>query len=114
MNDELCREDYLAIGKLTAAVQAFLQTGAAPALLPVFMLVARYRDRTSAELARLEKASLATMGRHLLTLGHVNLGLVQTRPDAGDSRQIKHSLTAKGVALARRLAGAAASVREAA
>jgi hypothetical protein len=37
--------------KLSDAVTAFLATGAAPVLLPIFLLVARYPNRTCAELA---------------------------------------------------------------
>jgi len=103
MNSEMSREEYLAVSTLTAAVTTFLRTGAAPMLLPVFLLVARWPDRTTAELARQEKTSLATMGRHLLTLGHINLGLVKTETDVGDSRYIRHSLTDKGIALLRRM-----------
>jgi hypothetical protein len=105
MTVELSHEDYPAIAALTAAIAAFLDMGAAPVLLPVFLLVARYPERTCAELARLEGTPLATMGRYLLTLGHINLGLVKTVTEVGDSRYIRHSLTEKGVALANRIAG---------
>jgi hypothetical protein len=40
-------------------------------------------------------------------LGHVNLGLVQTR-EVGGSRYVRHDLTEKGLALAKRMAGAIA------
>jgi hypothetical protein len=56
--------------------------------------------------AGLESASIATMSRHLLTLGHINVGLVQTR--AGG-----HCLTDKGLALAKRMASAARKVEAA-
>jgi len=48
------------------------------------------------------------MSRHLLTLGHVNLGLAQTRAEVGGSRYVRHDLTEKGLALAKRAAGAIA------
>ena len=115
MTIELSREEYLATAALTAAVTAFLDTGAAPVLLPIFLLVTRYPNRTCAELARLEKVPLATMSRHLLTLGHVNIGLVRTQTEVGDSRYVRHSLTEKGAALAKRMAGSLApKLREAA
>jgi hypothetical protein len=61
-----------------------------------------------AELARLEKVAVGhDVSRHLLTLGHVNLGLVQTR-EVGGSRYVRHDLTEKGLALAKRMAGAIA------
>lgn len=106
MKPELSREDFPAITALTAAVTSFLDTGAAPALLPTFLLIARYPDRTCGELARLERMSSATMSRYLLSLGHMRIGLVQSEQEIGDSRYIRHRLTDKGVALAKRMAGA--------
>jgi hypothetical protein len=88
------------LSKLSDAVTAFLATGAAPVLLPIFLLVARYPNRTCAELARQENMPLATMSRYLLSLGHGSLGLVQTKAEAGDARYVRHSLTIKGVCLA--------------
>jgi DNA-binding MarR family transcriptional regulator len=103
MSVELLDTDRPAITALTVAVRTFLETGAAAALLPVFLLVARNQNRTCAELARQEKISLSTMNRHLLTLGHAQIGLIQTRAEAGDSRYIRHSLTEKGVSLLKRM-----------
>jgi DNA-binding MarR family transcriptional regulator len=98
---------YPTIATLTAAIQCFRTTGAAPVLLPIFLLVAHRPDRTCAELARLEEISLSTMSRHLLLLGHNSLSLIQTRAEAGDARYIRHSLTGKGLALLQRMTGAA-------
>jgi hypothetical protein len=39
----------------------------------------------------------------LLTLGHMDIGLVQTRAEAGDARYVRHSLTAKGAELSRKM-----------
>jgi DNA-binding MarR family transcriptional regulator len=103
MNSELLDTDRPAITALTAAVTMFREAGAALGLLPVFLLVARSPNRTCAELARQEKISLSTMQRNLLTLGHAQTGLVQTRAEAGDARYIRHSLTEKGIALLRRM-----------
>jgi hypothetical protein len=102
--DELSKDEYRAVIRLSDAVNEFLATRAAPALLPIFLLVARYPDRTGAELARQQGMSVATMGRHLLSLGHGSIGLVQTRAEVNDNRCNKHSLTDKGVALVRRMA----------
>jgi DNA-binding MarR family transcriptional regulator len=106
MSIELSYDDRPALAALTSAIQYFLDTGAAPVLLPIFLLVARYSDRTCAELARLQEISLSTMSRHLLVLGHGSLALIQTRSEAGDARYIRHSLTEKGLALVRRMTGA--------
>ena len=104
MNIEVSNEiDRSAVTSLASAVSVFLSTGAAAALLPIFLLVARNPNRTCAELSRQERISLSTMNRHLLTLGHVNIGLVQTRAEAGGTRDLRHSLTAKGVELLRRM-----------
>jgi DNA-binding MarR family transcriptional regulator len=109
MDIELLDEDRPALAALTGAIKSFLDTGAAPVLLPIFLLVANYPNRTCAELARLDEISLSTMSRHLLLLGHGNLALVQTRVEAGDARYIRHSLTERGHALLRRMAEALAS-----
>jgi DNA-binding MarR family transcriptional regulator len=98
------------IAALTAAIKLFLDTGAAPVLLPIFLLVASYPNRTCAELARLNDISLSTMSRHLLLLGHGNLALIQTRVEAGDARYIRHGLTERGHALLQRMGGALASL----
>jgi DNA-binding MarR family transcriptional regulator len=94
------------IAALTAAIKLFLDTGAAPVLLPIFLLVAHFPDRTCAELAKLEEMSLSTMSRHLLVLGHGSLALIQTKAEAGDARYIRHSLTEKGLALVQKMTGA--------
>jgi DNA-binding MarR family transcriptional regulator len=114
MSTELSRHDHFSIGALVEALDIFLSTGAVPMLLPVFLHVARFPGRTAAEMARQEKVPLATMSRHLLTLGHGSLGLVQTRVDPRDTRQIGHALTVKGVSVARRMLDALAAEREAA
>jgi DNA-binding MarR family transcriptional regulator len=95
--------DRSAVTGLTAAVSEFVKAGAPPALLPIFLLVARNPNRTGAELARLERVSGATMSRHLLTLGHSSLALIQTRAEAGGTRDIRHSLSDKGTALLQRM-----------
>jgi Winged helix DNA-binding domain len=95
--------DRPAVTGLAVAVQTFLATGAAAVLLPVFLLVARNSNRTCAELAKLEGVSLSTMSRWLLTLGHMDIGLVRTQAEAGDARYVRHSLTAKGVELLRQM-----------
>jgi hypothetical protein len=105
MDIELLDEDRPALAALTGAIKSFLDTGAAPVLLPIFFLVARYPNRTCAELAKLQEISLSTMSRHLLLLGHGSLALIQTRAEAGDARYIRHSLTDQGVALLKRMVG---------
>ena len=75
---ELSDEDRPALAALTGAIKSFTDTGAAPVLLPIFFLVARYPNRTCAELAKLHEISLSTMSRHLLVLGHGSLALIQT------------------------------------
>jgi hypothetical protein len=65
---ELSHETPRTIAVLTVAIQNFRDTGAAPVLLPIFLLVAQYPNRTCAELARLDEMSLSTMSRHLLVL----------------------------------------------
>ena len=100
---ELSDEDRPALAAITGAIKSFLDTGAAPVLLPIFFLVARYPNRTCAELAKLQEISLSTMSRHLLLLGHGSLALIQTRAEAGDARYVRHSLTEKGLALLKRM-----------
>jgi DNA-binding MarR family transcriptional regulator len=105
MRIELLDEDRPAVAAITGAIKAFLDTGATPVLLPIFFLVAHYPNRTCAELAKLQEMSLSTMSRHLLLLGHGSLALIQTRAEPGDARYIRHSLTDKGLALVKRMAG---------
>jgi DNA-binding MarR family transcriptional regulator len=105
MSVELSYEDRPAMAAITGAIKAFLDTGATPVLLPIFLSVARHPNRTCAELARLQEISLSTMSRHLLLLGHGSLALIQTHAEAGDARYIRHSLTDKGLALLKRMTG---------
>ena len=86
---ELSDEDRPALAAITGAIKAFLDTGAAPVLLPIFFLIARYTNRTCAELAKLQEISLSTMSRYLLVLGHGSLALIQTRVEAGDARYVR-------------------------
>jgi DNA-binding MarR family transcriptional regulator len=95
--------DRSAVTGLAIAIQSFLKTGVAIAGLQAFLSVARNPNRTCAELAKLEGVPLPTMSRWLLTLGHMNIGLAQTRAEAGDARYVRHSLTAKGIELLRKM-----------
>ena len=66
------------------------------------------KGRHAPSLRQLEKYAVGDdVSRHLLNLGHVNLGLVQTRAEVGSSRYVRHDLTENGLALAKRMAGAA-------
>jgi DNA-binding MarR family transcriptional regulator len=103
MNIELADTERPAVTALTTALLSFTRTGAPLTLLPAFLAVARWPSRTCAELAKLEGASLSTMNRWLLVLGHADLALVRTQAEAGDARYVRHSLTAKGIELLRRM-----------
>ena len=100
---ELSEKERPAVAAITGAIKSFMDTGAAPVLLPIFFLVARYPSTTCAELAKLQEISLSTMSRHLLVLGHGSLALIQTQAEPGDARYIRHSLTEKGLALLKRM-----------
>jgi DNA-binding MarR family transcriptional regulator len=75
--------------------------------MPTFLAVSRHPGKTTSELSRLEDVPLQSMSRHLRTLGHSSLALVQTQV-AG--RDVLHSLTPKGLALAARIIGAARKI----
>jgi len=72
MSIELSHETPPTIAALGLAVQYFRDTGAAAVLLPIFLLVAHFPNRTCAEPAKLEEMPLSTMSRHLLVLGHAS------------------------------------------
>jgi hypothetical protein len=103
MNVELLDTERPAVTALAVAIQSFIRTGAPALLLPAFLTVARNPARTCAELAKLEGVSNSTMSRWLLVLGHADLALVRTQAEAGDARYVRHSLTAKGIELLRRM-----------
>jgi hypothetical protein len=107
LNNEISREDRIATTALTVAIQTYLDTGASLPTLPTFLAVSRHPGKTLSELSRLEDAPLQSMSRHLLTLGHSSLALVQTQVVG---RDVLHSLTPKGEALAARIIGSARKV----
>ena len=76
------------------------------------MLVARKEGQTVSELAKAAGISLAKMSRQLADLSDVNryggpgLGLLEMRVEIYDRRFMRSSLTPKGRALVRQIAGA--------
>jgi hypothetical protein len=107
LTNEFTKEDRAATTALTVAIQTYLDTGASLPTMPTFLAVSRHPGKSCSEVSRLEDAPLQSISRHLLTLGHQNLALVQTQV-AG--REVLHSLTPKGVALATRIIGAARKI----
>jgi DNA-binding MarR family transcriptional regulator len=107
MLNEISKEDRVATTALTVAINTYLDSGASLPTMPAFLAVTRHPGKSCSELSRLEDVPLPSISRHLMTLGHQNLALVQTQA-AG--REVLHSLTPKGLALAARIIGAARKI----
>jgi DNA-binding MarR family transcriptional regulator len=79
------------------------------AYLTTFMLVASEPGLSVDEYAARAKRSKSTMSRHLLDIGdrnrdgHPGLGLVTSRPNPTNRRQVEYMLTPRGRALATQL-----------
>src|SRR5882724_9111982 len=116
MTDLLTDADRSALIALSRAMKPFRdisQTSIPPSGIAAFCCVATRPGRTISDYARMNDVSLTAMSRSIADMstgqnrnGGAGLGLIDTRPDFNDRRQIICTLSTKGAAFARQVASA--------